>query len=141
MRALRWILLPIVCIAAWLAALFAGILAHSIAESFCPADQMVSGMCVAPWFETLDAWLIRFLSAFAAALIISSAYFVAPAARPLVAWIVFAAGAVYALWIAVSTSAWGEFVAAGIGGLAVVLLLTRGRSMFRRTTRVAAQNA
>jgi hypothetical protein len=134
-------LLPVVCIAAWFVALFAGIIAHSVAESFCPADQMVSGMCVAPWFETLDAWLIRFFSAFAAALIISSTYFVAPAARPLVAWIVFAAGAVYALWIAVSTSAWGEFVAAGIGGLAVVLLLTRGRSMFRRTTRVAAQNA
>src|SRR5437762_2508250 len=141
MRVLRRILLPVVGIAAWFVALFAGIIAHSVAESFCPADQMVSGMCVAPWFETLDAWLIRFLSAFAAALIISSAYFVAPAARPLVAWIVFAAGAVYALWIAVSTSAWGEFVAAGIGGLAVVLLLTRGRSMFRRTTRVAAQNA
>jgi hypothetical protein len=100
MHILRWILLPVVCIAAWFAALFAGIIAHSVAESFCPQDQIISGMCVAPWFETLDAWLIRFFSAFAAALIISSAYFIAPAARHLVAWIVFAAGAVYALWIA-----------------------------------------
>jgi len=141
MTVLRWILVPLVCIAAWFAALFAGIIAHSVAESFCPADQMVSGMCVAPWFETLDAWLIRFFSAFAAALIISSAYFVAPAARPLVAWIIFALGAAYALWIAIGTSAWGEFVAAGIGGLAAVLLLTRGRKIFRRISPVARQHA
>jgi hypothetical protein len=141
MRVLRWILLPLVCIAAWFVALFVGIIAHSVAESFCPANRMVSGMCVAPWFETLDAWLIRFFSAFAAALIISSVYFVAPAARHLVAWIVFAVGAAYALWIAVGTSAWGEFMAAGIGGLAAVLLLTRGQHMFRRSSRVASQNA
>ena len=141
MHALRWILLPVVCIAVWFAALFAGIIVHSVAESFCPADQMVSGMCVAPWFETLDVWLIRCFSAFAAALIISSAYFVAPAARRLVAWIVFAGGAAYALSIALSASAWGEFVAAGIGGLAAVLVLTRGKSILARTSRVAAQNA
>ena len=138
MRALRWILLPIVCIAAWLAALFAGILAHSIAESFCPAEQMISGMCVAPWFETLHTWLIRFFSAFAAALVISSAYFIAPAARPLIASIVFGAGAAYALWLAVVASAWGEFVAAGAGGLATVLLLTR---RWNSSNRVATQCA
>ena len=115
MRVVRWILLPIVCIAAWIAALFAGIVAHSVAESFCPADQIVSGMCVAPWFETLDAWLIPFFSAFAAALIIVSCYFTAPAARTLVAWVVFAAGAIYAIWIAVVSWAWAEFIAAGVG--------------------------
>ena len=101
MHVVRWILLPIVCIAAWIAALFTGIVAHSVAEFFCPADQMVSGMCAAPWFETLDAWLVRFFSAFAAALIIVSCYFTAPAARTFIAWIVFGLGAVYALWIAV----------------------------------------
>ena len=51
MCVVRWILLPIVCIAAWIAALFTGIVAHSIAEFFCPADQIVSGMCVAPWLR------------------------------------------------------------------------------------------
>ena len=141
MRVLRWIMLPIVCIAAWIASLFAGIVAHSVAESFCPADQMVSGMCVAPWFETLDDWLSRFFSAFAAALIVASCYFTAPAARALVAWIVFAAGAVYALWIAVVSWAWGEFIAAGVGGVAALLLLTRGQNIFRRPSRVAPQNA
>ena len=141
MRVLRWILLPIVCIAAWIAALFTGIVAHSIAESSCPADQMVSGMCVAPWFEALDAWLVRFFSAFAAALIIASCYFTAPAARVVVAWVVFGAGAAYALWIAVVSWAWGEFVAAGVGGVAAVLLLTRCQNIFRKTSRVAPQDA
>ena len=92
-----------------------------------PADQIVSGTCAAPWFETLDAWLIRFFSAFAAALIIVSCYFTAPAARTLVAWVVFGVGGVYALWIAVVSWAWGEFIAAGVGGIAAALLLTRGQ--------------
>ena len=92
---------------------------------------MVSGMCVAPWFEILDAWMIRFFSAFAAALIIVSCYFTAPAARVLVAWVVFGLGAVYALWIAVVSWAWGEFIAAGVGGVAAVLLLTRGKGILR----------
>ena len=140
MRIARWILLPIVCIAAWIAALFAGIVAHAVAEFFCPADQIVSGTCVAPWFETLDTWFVRFFSAFAAALIIVSCYFTAPTARALVAWVVFGAGAVYALWIAVISWAWGEFVAAGVGSIATVLLLTRGQNPFRRTSRAAPQN-
>src|SRR5437867_12850426 len=141
MSVLRWILLPVVCIAAWIAALFIGIVVHSIAESFCPADQMISGLCVAPWFETLHAWLVRFFSAFAAALIISCAYFVAPAARRLVVWIVFGIGAFYALWIAWSTAAWGEFIAAGIGGLAALLLLVRRQNTLRKISGVGAQNA
>ena len=127
MRAVRWILLPIVCFAAWIAALFTGMVAHSTAELFCPADQIVSGMCVAPWFEILDTWLIRFFSAFAASLIIVSSYFTAPTRRILVAWIVFGVGGVYALWLALVSWAWGEFLAAGVGGVAAVLLLTKGK--------------
>jgi uncharacterized protein involved in cysteine biosynthesis len=137
MRVVRWILLPIVCIAAWIAALFAGIVADSVAKFLCPAEQIVSGMCVAPWFETLDAWLGRFFSAFAAALIIISCYYTAPAARTVVAWVVFAVGAVYALWIAVVSWAWAEFIAAGVGGVAAVFLLTRGQSILRRISPVA----
>jgi hypothetical protein len=139
MRVVRWILLPIVCLAAWIAALFAGIVAHSVAEFFCPPDQMVSGVCVAPWFETLDAWLVRFFSAFAA-LVIASCYFTAPAARTLVAWVVFAAGAIYVLWVAVVSWACSEFIAAGVGGVAAVLLLTRGQNILRRTSRAVRQN-
>ena len=141
MRVVRWVLLPIVCIAAGVAALFAGIVAHSVAEFLCPADQMGSGMCGAPWFETLNTWLVRFFSAFAAALIIVSSYFTAPAARTVVAWVVFAVGAIYALWIAVISWAWGEFIAAGIGGVAAVLLLTRGPNILKRSSRIVRQEA
>ena len=140
MRVARWILLPLVCFAAWIATLFTGMIAHSVAEFFCPADQMVSGMCVAPWFETLDAWLVRFFCAFAAALIVVSCYFTAPAARIVVAWIVLAAGGVYALWIAVVSWAWAEFMAAGAGGVAAVLILTRGQSILSRSSRLVRQN-
>ncbi|HMF45201.1 MAG TPA: hypothetical protein VKE29_00885 [Candidatus Udaeobacter sp.] len=96
MRVLCWILLLIVCFAAWIAVLFAGIV-----------------------------WC----------------YFAVPAARAVVAWIVFGTGGIYALWLAVVSWAWGEFIAAGIGRAAAVLLLTRGQKIFRRTNRVASQNA
>ena len=97
-------------------------------------------MCVAPWFEALDALLVRFFFAFAAALIVVSCYFTAPTARALVAWVVLGVGAVYALWIAIISWAWGEFFAAGAGGIATVLLLTRRENNFKRTSRIAAQN-
>jgi hypothetical protein len=54
---------------------------------------------------------------------------------------VFCLGAVYALWIAVVSWAWGEFIAAGVGSVATVLLLTRGKGIFRRTGRAGPQNA
>ena len=43
----------------------------------------------------------------------------------------FDVGAIYALWLAVVSWAGGEFVAAGVGGVAAVLLLTRGQKIFR----------
>src|SRR5262245_52219805 len=140
MRIVRWILLPIVCIAAWIVALFTGIVAHAVAEFFCPADQMISRMCVAPWFETLDDGPMRLFSAFAAALIIMSCYFTAPAARVYVTWIVFGAGAVYALWIAIVSWAWAEFVSAGLGGVATVLLLTCGQNVLKKTSDVVPKS-
>ena len=140
MSVLRWILLPVVCVAAWCAAIYVAGTAFSIAESlFCPADQIVSGACIAPWYDTLVTWLFRFFCAFSAALIISCAYFVAPAARPVVVWIVYAAGAAFAFWIA-GASQWDWFVSAGLGGLAAVLLLTRGQAVVKWRP-VAAENA
>ena len=45
------------------------------------------------------------------------------------------------LWIAVISWAWGEFIAAGIGGVAAVLLLTRGQNILKRSSRVVRQEA
>ena len=141
MHVVRWVAVPLVCVAAWIAAFFLGLFAHSVAESFCPADEMVSGMCFAPWFPAVEMWLIRIFSAVAAALVVTSAYFVAPAGRCLVAWAVFAVGATCALWIAAATSAWPEFIAAAIGGLVAVISLTRGRPVLASVSPVAPQNA
>ncbi len=136
------IALPLVCFAAWYAAAFTAITVHSLVESlFCPADQMVSGMCGALWFKTFDAWLVRFFCAFAAALIIVCGYLVAPvAARPRVVWFIFAVGAASALWMASFDSAWYEFTAAGIGGLVTVWLLVGKQTISRRIDGVATQN-
>jgi hypothetical protein len=139
MSVLRWILLPVACAASWAAALLLGALAHSFATSLCPPDQMVSGMCVAPWFRSVETGLTCFFSAFAAALIVASAFFIAPAVQQLAGWTVFIVGAVYALWIAFATGAWPEFTAAGIAGLAALLLLVRRQK--RSSDHVTTPNA
>ena len=134
MRALRWILLPVVFMTAWLAASYAGVLVRSVVESFWPGD---------PGFEPTFPWLNRFFAAFIAASIVASYYFTAPAFRTVVAWIAFAAhAAFYILGLAMGVpTAEEQAVSAGIGGFTTVLLLTRGKSLFRNPDRVAARNA
>jgi hypothetical protein len=88
-------------------------------------------------------WLNRFFAAFIAASIIASCYFTAPAFRTVVAWVVFAAhAAFYAFGLALEVpTAEEQAIPAAIGGLATVLLLTRGKNLFRGAERVAPQNA
>jgi len=134
MRVLRWLLLPVVFIGAWLAAAYVGFLVRSAVESLLPGD---------PGFEPTFPWLNRFLAAFVAASIIGSLYFTAPACRTVVAWVAFAAHAVfYAFGLAAGVpTAAEQAIPAAIGGLATVLLLTRGKNLFRGADRVATQNA
>jgi hypothetical protein len=134
MRVLRWILLPVVFIAAWLAAAYVGFLPRSAVESLFPGD---------PGFEPTFPWLNRFLAAFIAASIIVSCYFTAPAFRTVVAWVAFAAhAAFYILGLAMGVpTAEEQAIPAAIGGLATVLLLTRRKNLFRGADRVAPQNA
>ena len=98
------------------------------------------------WFETLDAWLVRFFSAFAAALIIAYlAYFVAPASRGRsLLGFVFGAGAAYALSsVQFAASAWGEFVVGRHRWLGRWCCCSRHQrgNVFTTTSRGAPQNA
>jgi hypothetical protein len=126
-KTLRWVLLPVACIAAWYVAFFVGLVLLSVAESFCPSDQMVSGLCTAPWFRTVQAGIVCFSTALSAALVVTAAFVTAPAARVLVAWLALGLGSIVALYFAVATSAWALFASAVAAGLLAVVLLTRSR--------------
>jgi hypothetical protein len=124
-KTLRWLLIPVACIAAWYVALVVGIVLLGVAESFCPSDQTVSGSCIAPWFPAVETGIFCFSTALSAVLVVTAAFFVAPAARVLVVWLTFGTGGVVALYMAAATSAWAMFASAMASGLVAVLLLTR----------------
>ena len=90
---LRWLLVIPAVYVAWHLAIVAGMLLLALAESFCPAEQVVSGMCIAPWFERAETVIFLFSAGLAAVLFIGVAYMMGvetPAFRsepPVVGWI------------------------------------------------------
>jgi hypothetical protein len=50
---LRWLLVLPAAWVAWYAAVLIGFGLYTVAEALCPPDQVISGMCVAPWFGTI----------------------------------------------------------------------------------------
>jgi hypothetical protein len=75
---LRWILTPVASISAWYLALFSGIMLLTIAESYCPADEVISGTCVAPWFRAVESGIFCFSTALSAVFVVASAFFPSP---------------------------------------------------------------
>lgn len=125
MKVIRWILVPVTCILAWHLAVVLGLFLLRFAESFCPEEQMVSEMCTAPWWRTLEKGIFCFSTGMAAILVVAVGFFIAPGVRKLVVWIVFALGSIVALWMAVASATWAECVSAVGAGLLTSLLLAR----------------
>ena len=127
MKALRWILMPVACVAAWYVAFFIGLFILSAAESFCPKGQMVSGMCTAPWWRPVEKSIFCFSTGLSTILVVTTGFFVAPAARAFVAWLVFGIGSIVAFWMAAGGFAWAECISAIAAGLLTAFLLARSR--------------
>jgi hypothetical protein len=122
---LRWMFLPVACIANWYVALLTGIVLLRVAESFCPAEKMVSGMCTADWYPPVETGIFYFCAALSAVLVVTTAFLIAPDARKLVTWLAFGIGTAVAEYLAIHTSAWPTAACAVAAGLIAVLLLTR----------------
>ena len=126
MKEFRWMMIPVACIASYTFSLVPGSIVFLTAEGLiCQAGRKDHEPCGVLWFPTFATWLIHFLAAFAASLVILSAYLLAPAAKSVVAWVVFGFGAVYTVQLCLPTSDWGHFIAAGVGGLTTIFLLTQ----------------
>jgi len=116
---LRWALILPAAWAGWSLALILGIGAHSLLEKLCPKDQVVSGMCVAPWFSYAEKAVFCGGAAVAAALIVLFTTLVAPGHRPTVALLAFTLGCVGASYMAVAADAYAELATAVVVGLLV----------------------
>lgn len=127
-RWLRWLLLLPGAWLAWVAAVLIGIFLQRGLESLCPAEQVVSGMCAAPWFDTAIRGVTGFSAGVAAVLILLTTTLLAPGHRPAVAAATFFIGSLAALAMAIRTGSWLELAAAIVaGGLTTAWLLRRER--------------
>ena len=124
-RCIRWLAVVPMAILAWHLSLVVGLALHSGIEALCPAHQMISGLCVAPWFPAAETAVFIFCAAFAAALIVTACTLVAPDHRRIVAWTVFALGALVAAYLALMTMAIWEFLAAVSAGSLSAWLVSR----------------
>ena len=101
MSVVRWILVPVAVLGAWMVAAGIGLVLNDIAFRFCPESQIESGLCVAPWWPIVDTVILSVSAAVAAMLVVWASAITAPSHRPLVAIVTFALGAAFAAYLVV----------------------------------------
>ncbi len=119
----RWLALIPACITAWYVALFIGLYAHGIVDSFCPPELVVSGFCEASWFPAAEQAVICFGVALSAFLVVLTAALVAPTHRVLASKAALVVGTVVAIIFAVETDTYFELAAAVLAGILGVLVV------------------
>lgn len=122
---LRWALLLPAALVGWYAALIAGMLLLAFAESLCPPEDVVSGACMAPWFDGVSRGVICLGAALAGALVVLLPTLVAPRARREVAVVAFALGLLAALAMGIAAGAYAELASATIAGALMATWLAR----------------
>ena len=137
-KTLRWLAIIPACILAWYIAMLIGLYVLSFVESLCPPDQVVSGFCQASWYPAAERIVICFGAALSAFFVVSTAAAVAPTNRSLVSRLALGVGALVAIWMAIRTDSYFEFLSAVVAGMITVLAVTHlGRRRLRDAPRVA----
>jgi hypothetical protein len=114
---LRWIAVVPAGLLGWYIGFLTGVALLSAAINLCPAESMVSGACIAPWFRYAEALIFCVSVALAAFLVVALPALVAPRWRLGVAWAAFGVGLIVAVYLVVYTATLLEFVSAVIAGL------------------------
>jgi hypothetical protein len=115
--ALRWLAIVPAVLAVWSLTMLLGFGLLEVAIRFCPSEQLVSGMCMAPWYRYVEGGIIVGCSGLAAFSILAVSVLLAPSHRLSVASLILGGGVAVALYMAYGAQAWGSFAAAVLGGL------------------------
>lgn len=117
---LRWIGLLPAALAGWVLAFFIALAMFGWLDSFCPPEEMVSGMCGASWYPLASQAVVCFGAGLSAFFVVGAAAWVAPSHRRVVAWVSFGVGASIAVLVGVVSG--GGLIAELITALASGLL-------------------
>ncbi len=125
MKVLQWIHIIPTAIAAWVIVIILGMLTFLFLESLCPPEMMVSGCCMAEWFDPARSILEHFFAGLSALAVVLASTMVAPEKNKLVARIAFIAGTVvvsYMLLVdkSIELSLYSAAIAGGVLGMLLV---------------------
>ena len=107
----------------------------AILDALCPPDQIESGMCIAPWYDSAFDAAVCFCAALAAFLIVTLASITAPSHKRVVASVVYVIGAATAIAMFLDMPSIGHLNAAicaliaGLLGAGLVVWFTRKRAV------------
>jgi hypothetical protein len=124
-RWLRWLLVPPVAWLSWMVAATVALTLYTIAETLCPREQMISGLCIASWFDHVVRAILCLGAGLAAALITVSCTLVAPSRRRAVMVVTLLAGLAIALSMGLMSGLYLALVTAVVAGLAAAWWLRR----------------
>jgi hypothetical protein len=126
-KIVRWLLIFPTAIVAWSAAFFVGIVILDEIKWLCFSDQIVSGLCVAPWFGIVEFTTIAFGAALAAVLILVGCVWLAPERKREVAIATFIVGAFVAILMGIGSAITLVPMMAAViaGGIVLAIMLRR----------------
>jgi hypothetical protein len=127
-RSLRWLLLLFAVGASAAVAFILTLCFVSAANAFCPADELVSGVCMARWAPAAYSTGFCIATSVGALLAVFSAHYIAPSAQRLVVWCIVALGAILPFYLVQPRFPDWEFFPALAVAVIAAFILTRHAS-------------
>lgn len=124
-RVVRWLLVIPAALAAWNVAGISGYMIVMGVDLLCPAEQMISGACVAPWYPAVFDTIVCVWAAPVAFSIMIACTWMAPSHKRLVAIATFVAGACFAIYLGQETEKFVTMVVAIVTGAITLWFLVR----------------
>ena len=125
LKVARWLLILPADVAMWYATLALGFLLYKGLDALCPSSQMVSGLCLAPWYRIAFEALFCSCAGLVAALILLSNALLAPSHKREISLATFAIGAIVAVIMGFSSHAYVAVAGAMIAGALTLALILR----------------
>lgn len=117
MRVFRWIACIPAVLAGYIAGYLTGIFIYKVGEWICPSEDIVSGMCGAPWSQSLFMVALAIGASVAASLIVTLPAMIAPSNRLAVSGTAFVLSSLFAGYAMLSIG--GSSFVPGVVAIAV----------------------
>ncbi len=136
---IRWICVVPASYLGYYIAMIGGLAALMFAESFCPADAVVSGMCTADYMRQIEKILLLVFPGIAAILVVLLPTLAAPAKKVTVAISFFIVGGAAAIYLGATLREWTILAfTLACGGVTAWSIHAHQRKSAQRLTRSAS---